>query len=146
MTVYVTQANRDRDHEALVKLAKRSRYISAFGNIMFSSPAAYEKGWIRKAVVAETDEIVGFTCVRHKTRQPETVLYFIMVKPEAQGRGVGRELMADLEEQTPHERIALKVEKDNSGAIAFYERLGYVVESTNEYGGRGVLMAKRIVR
>mgnify|MGYP006272337213 CR=1 FL=1 len=142
--IIVQQADRALHHKALVAMAKTSTYISSFGSPMFSGDAAYDKGWVRMAVNAETDEILGFTCVRHKTRSPETMLYFIIVDPDKEGRGIGQRLMADLEEQTPHRRIALKVMKDNERAIEFYRKLGYVVESEDEYKGEGLLMAKEL--
>ncbi len=136
------------DHPALVKLCKTSKYTKDFSNQqMFSSEDAYQKGWIRLIYAEDTKEPpLGFTCVRHKSRSPETMLYFIVVEPDVQGLGIGRLLMQDLEKQTPHPRIALKVEKDNKEAIVVYSRLGYCVESLNEYNGKGQLMAKAIVK
>lgn len=119
--------------------------------MMFSGEDAYKKGWIRIAQWAMGEsggakyhlgDIAGFYCVRHKKRSPETMLYFLMVDPRFEGQGIGRILMGSLEEHTPHNRIALKVEKENEGAIAFYKKLGYVVESDEAYGGKGLLMAK----
>ena len=134
------------DHKELVKLAKKSKYTSDFSNRMFSGELHYSKGWIRKAVNRDTGEIVGLTSFRNKSKQPETMLYFIIIHPDAQGWGVGKKLMADLEEQSPHPRVALKVEKENAKAVAFYERLGYVVEGRNEYNGKGLLMAKALIK
>ncbi len=124
-SVKIRQAVKAQDHDTLVKIARKSCYISAFGSIMFSSDQAYEKGWIRLAEDADGN-ILGFTCVRHKSRTPETMLYFIMIDPEVESQGVGQALMRDLETQTPHRPYALKVELRNERAIAFYERLGYV--------------------
>ena len=143
MTIVVRTADKAEHHKELVRLAKKSKYISAFGSQMFSGDAAYDKGWIRVAQTPQMD-VVGFTCVRHKTRSPETMLYFIMVDPDSEGLGVGRALMKDLEEQTPHPRIALKVMKDNERAVEFYRKLGYAVESEDEYKGEGLLMAKEL--
>lgn len=140
----IEQADRSLDHDIINKIGKQTSYCKDFGSIMFSPPGAYIKGWIRVARVAVSGAIVGFTCVRHKVRAPETMLYFIAVVKDCHGEGIGRDLMADLEKQTPHNRIALKVEKANKHAIAFYKRLGYIVESTTEYGGEGILMAKQL--
>ncbi len=140
----IEQANRDLNHNTIQKIGKQTSYCKDFGSIMFSSEESYLKGWIRVAKIAVSGAIAGFTCVRHKVRSPETMLYFISVAEFAQGEGIGKALMADLEEQTPYKRIALKVEKVNGHAIAFYTRLGYTTESTNEYGGKGILMAKQL--
>lgn len=140
----VEAANRDRDHNELVKLAKSSKYISAFSSIMFSSEDAYRKGWIRVAR-DECGELLGFTCVRHKVRTPETMLYFVMVDPAFEGSGVGQMLMADLERESPHERIALKVMNDNVRAIALYKKLGYI-EAGPAYDGEGTVMVKELKR
>lgn len=115
------------EHAELVRLARTSPYTRDFSNrMMFSSDAAYERGWIR---VADDDEaIVGFTCVRHKVRSPVTVLYFIVVNPEKRGGGIGTALMEDLEFQAEahgHRWISLNVAKDNEAAIYMYEKFGY---------------------
>lgn len=141
MTITIRPAVRDRDHKRLCELAKQSRYISAFSAPMFSGDAPYEKGWIQ--VAEEDGVVVGFTCVRHKARSPTTMLYYIMVSKDAEGTGVGYALMRDLEEQTPHPAIELKVEKDNERAIKFYLRLGYVVVD-DAYNGRGFLLRKEL--
>lgn len=125
-------------------MSKKDKNISSFSSMMFSSQSAYDKGWIRIALA--DGEVVGFTCVRHKSRAPETMLYFVMVDPDRTGRGVGKRLMADLEEQTPHPTIALKVMKSNERAIRMYEKLGYRVTSDDEYSGRGLMMKKGVER
>ncbi len=113
-----------RDHKAILAIAKRWKVLSAFGHQMFSGPAAYDKGWVR--VFEDGGTIVGFTCVRHKVRDPETSLYFIGVDPDCQRTGIGFLLLRDLKEQSPHRRIVLSVTKDNESAIPFYEKHGFV--------------------
>lgn len=120
------------DHGALVRIARTSPYTKDFSNaVMFSSPAAYAKGWIRMAI-AETEtldvpsSIVGFYCVRHKSRSPETMLYFITVLPEVRTQFVGKLLMDDMKRQSPSRHIALNVMKDNR-AVAFYLREGFLI-------------------
>ncbi len=144
MIFSIEPANRNTEHDIINKIGKQTSYCKDFGSIMFSSEGAYIKGWIRVAKIAVSGAIAGFTCVRHKVRAPETMLYFIAVVKDCNGEGIGKALMADLEKQTPHNRIALKVEKTNEHAIAFYTRLGYITESINEYGGKGILMAKQL--
>lgn len=136
------QAEYDKDHKTLCALAKKSKYISSFSSIMFSSPEAYAKGWIR--LVENGDgTVLGFTCVRHKKRAPETMLYFLMIDPELRRSGLGRMLMDDLEDQTPHPIVTLKVMNDNPGAIAFYRELMYQ-EVGPCYDGKGIQMSKQV--
>lgn len=134
------RAARLDEHKALVKLAKTGFHTRDFSNaVMFSSPAAYEKGWIR--VAEEEGVLLGYTCVRHKIRAPETVLYFITVAPLAKRRGVGRMLLEDLQQHSPHRRCVLNVANDNPEALAFYPRLGFKIIGT-ALDGHGVQFAK----
>ena len=124
------------EHKKILKLTRQHKSLSAFGHSMFSGPAAYKKGWIR---VLESDSskkksLLGFTCVRHKVRQPETSLYFIGVSEGARRQGAGRALIEDIKAQSPHRRIALNVTKDNGAAIAFYEKLGFRCEAESLEG------------
>lgn len=121
--IYIRPA-RMAEHQELCRIARTSKHTSSFSHRFFSAGEAYEKGWIR---VAEVDgKVVGYTCVRHRKVRPlETVLHFVTVLPEFRSRGVGEALMLDLFDQTPHGVVALNVNKQNTRAIAFYERLGF---------------------
>lgn len=113
------------DHKDILQVAKISKYTKDFSNqVMFSSEAAYEKGWINKALIDESGPIIGFTCVRHKVREPKTMLYFIGVLPEFGGMGIGRSLLDFAMASSPHKTMELNVMKDNE-ALKFYERLGF---------------------
>ncbi len=113
------------DHKAILQVAKQSKYTKDFSNqVMFSSEAAYAKGWIR--VFEQDGKIVGFTCVREKVRQPEVVLYFIGIDEGAKGLGIGRRLIQDIMDRTKHRCMTLNVSKDNS-AKQFYDKLGFSV-------------------
>jgi len=127
------------EHKAIMAVAKQSPYTRDFSNHMFSGEAAYEKGWIRVAVVG--GRIVGFTCVRHKVRAPETSLYFIGVDSEFHGRNVGTALLHDLMQQCPWPRIVLNVMKENEQALRFYDRHGFKVEGES-LKGKGVALSK----
>ncbi|YP_009966446.1 acetyltransferase [Pseudomonas phage vB_PaeS_PAO1_Ab19] len=139
MTAIVRRATLD-EHKAILQVAKQSKYTKDFSNqVMFSSPAAYEKGWI---CVAELDgEIRGFYCIREKVRSPETVLYFIGVDQEAKGRGLGKQLIEHIMASTRHRRLALNVNKQNEEAQAFYQRLGFQVAGES-LGGQGLALFK----
>lgn len=129
-----------KDHKALCTMARKSVYISSYSSFMFSSSEAYAKGWIR--IAEEDGKILGFTCVRHKVRSPETILYFIMVDPDAEQRkGIGTALLEDLYQHCPHKRLVLKVMKKNVQALNFYEKLGYKVEC-EAYNGEGLQLSR----
>lgn len=119
------------DHVGLLKIAKTSPYTRDFGNrLMFSSDAAYDKGWIWLASqqLPDTGEhVLGFTCVREKTRVDEVMLYFIVVDQTVRSMGLGEKLLRGLEERTTRSRVALNLLKENERAGQFYKRLGYKV-------------------
>lgn len=132
----IEPADRAMDHSPLCTLARKSTFTRDFSAMWFSGREAYEKGWIRVARVAasdphcplDEDEIAGFTCVRHRKRQPLlTTLYFIGVDPRMRGRGVGKMLLDDMHESSPHSTFELKVSHDNPDALRFYQREGYLV-------------------
>jgi ribosomal protein S18 acetylase RimI-like enzyme len=81
-------------------------------------------------------KIVGFTCVRHKVRQPKTMLYYIIIAPDARRLGVGKVLLDDLIQQSPHRCIELSCLKDNAEALAFYAKHGFV-QSGESLKGKG---------
>jgi GNAT superfamily N-acetyltransferase len=57
----------------------------------------------------------------------------LVVAPDAEGRGVGRVLMAAAEDWSRgqgHRLLALNVGGDNHRARALYERLGYLTDTT----------------
>ena len=113
------------DHKELVAIAKTSPYTKDFSNaLMFSSQAAYDKGWIMKASL--DGGVVGLTCVRHK-RNGVTMLYFVTVRPEHRSYGIGEKLLRWVMMRGPHDRMQLNVMKDNAKAVAFYLRLGFAV-------------------
>ena len=125
MTYHIRRAAMG-DHAAICAIAKTSQYTRDFSNrLMFSSDAAYEKGWI---MVAEQRgcQLLGFTCVRHKVREPVTMLYFITVHPDHRGRSIGERLLRRVMEYGPHDRMKLNVMKENR-AVNFYKRLGFVI-------------------
>ena len=142
---------RHSEHRAVLALAKTSKYTRDFGNMMFSSEDAYNKGWIVVAepfmgaqrIFPEVPRPWGFYCVRHKVREPATSLYFITVHPDVRFSNlkIGTKLLQHMVRTTPHRRIQLNVMKDNDSAIKFYLRHGFVIAGD---GLRG--QAHRMVR
>lgn len=112
-------------HKEIMGIAKQSKYTRDFSNHMFSNEEAYKKKWIT-VIHDENAKIIAFMCVRHKTRQPATSLYFIGVDEAYKGLGLGTKLIEHLKDECPHNCIQLNVMKDNS-AGKFYEGLGFKV-------------------
>jgi ribosomal protein S18 acetylase RimI-like enzyme len=129
------------DHAALVKLAAKSKYTKSFSSMMFSNEGIYAKGWI--TLVEAEGNPVGLLCVRHKVRSPKSIIYFMVTHPDYRGQGIGKLMMDDLEEKTPHKTIELSVMNDNPGGRAFWERMGF--EPVGEaYKGKGTQMEKQL--
>lgn len=124
------------DHKSILAIAKESPYSRDFSSIMFSSEAAYKKGWI---IVAECEEngIVGFVCVRHKVQKPETTLYFLHVSKQHRRKGIGRQLLRRVLHESPHRKIVIGVMKDNEEGVEFWSREGFRVVSEDRYNGAG---------
>ena len=131
------------DHDNLVKLAKTSKYTKDFSNaVMFSSPAAYAKGWI-KLVENERREVLALSCVRHKSREPKTMLYFLVVAEECRGKNIASQLLDTVMASSPHKIMQLNVMKDNE-ALKFYQKLGFAIVG-EAMGGTAYALEKEYV-
>ena len=138
MRVEIRAAQQD-EHAAVMQVARQSPYTRDFSNHIFSGETAYAKGWIRVAMHQE--RIVGFTCVRHKVREPSTSLYFIGVDSEFRDKGIGSQLLEDLMQQCPNPCIAVNVMNENEGALRFYARHGFNSQG-EALKGKGVHLTK----
>ncbi len=66
-------------------------------------------------------------------------VYYVAVHPSYQRQGIGRELMAAVEERLTRlgcPKINLQVRASNQGAAAFYQKLGYDIEERISMGKR----------
>lgn len=85
------------------------------------------------------DEVLGFLHAfeRRCLEKPATlVVQAIAVSPMTQGLGLGKKLMAEVEQQARDRRmegVSLSSRIDRSGAHAFYERLGYERTATSHF-------------
>lgn len=141
----------DRDLEDLVTLEEASFSADRLSRRRFQH-------WIRASnrvflVVEDAQRVLAYGLVfLHKgTRLAR--LYSIAVSREARGKGIGRELLLALEKGAVEKgRLAMRLEvaKENRGAIALYESMGY--RSFGEYHdyytdhGDALRMQKRIRR
>ena len=111
----------------------------------------YERDTHRLAVATDGDEIVGFTYLG-PTVEPDTgMLCAIHVDPDAQGRGIGRALMADALETLAARgwrHAVLWVLADNAHARRFYERGGWAADGgvREEYIGSALVKQVRYAR
>lgn len=86
-------------------------------------------------VYEEAGEVAGFYKISRRPGRAHHVAYLgkFAVSPTFHGRGIGRKMLSDVIESMVAEgvkRIELIVESDNTGAVAFYERLGFEIEGT----------------
>lgn len=83
-------------------------------------------------------EITGMAFVSQVDAET-SMLHQLYVRPSAQGQGVGKKLLIEVEACFPDVRkIRLEVEAANERAVAFYEREGFrQVDTTPDCGVRG---------
>ena len=90
-------------------------------------------------VACAGDEIVGYIYASFVLDEAE--IGNICVLPELRGQGVGRKLMEELLNilrSVEVTRVFLEVESDNEGAIALYEKCGFVrYNERKDYYGKG---------
>ena len=94
-------------------------------------------------IVAEVDEVAGLAAELHAYRSELNVFRHVLgdltvaVHPDAQGRGIGRQLFARLLDEVTHRhrditRIELVTQESNERALRLYESLGFVREGRME--------------
>jgi hypothetical protein len=90
-------------------------------------------------LVAEIDsEIVGTAMAGYDGHRGW--VYYVTVNPRQQRKGIGAALMHQVEDELAKigcSKLNLQVRSSNQGVVAFYKKLGYIVEDR-------VSMAKRL--
>lgn len=93
--------------------------------------------------------VVGSSLLLVRAGSRRARLYSIAVHPDARGRGLGRQLLADAEacaQARGCTTLALEVRADNAAALALYRGAGYRVERLlagyYEDGGDGVRLGR----
>ncbi len=88
-------------------------------------------------VAVEGSEVVGSAMAGYDGHRGW--VYYVAVKPDSRGRGIGTSLMERAEAELVGvgcTKINLQVRERNQGVIDFYERLGYSVEPNVSMGKR----------
>lgn len=112
----------------------------------FAQPFRFSRAAMRRIVgepntatwIAEDEDgMAGFGVVEWFASRAGRTAYIqtIEVLPEKRARGVGRELLAHIEESAREAgapAIGLHVDAENAGAIRLYERQGYACEGRRE--------------
>ena len=85
----------------------------------------------------EGGRIVG--CAIGDRQGDQSRVINICVDPDARRRGIGTELLAQIEQHLPHGDIILMVEETNADARRLYQRAGFTAVGTGrDYYGRGL--------
>ncbi len=85
----------------------------------------------------EKDTVIGSVMAGYDGHRG--AIYYLSISPEHQGSGCGRQLMSHCEAyliELGCPKINLFVRKDNEQASAFYEGLGYTLETSLAFGKR----------
>ena len=120
--------------------------LYAIEELCFQPPYRFGRRYMRQLVqsrntaawIAEEDgQMAGFAIVDWSLEEEEIQAYIqtIEVKPEARGRGIGRQLLSRVEDSAVgvHAvKIGLHVDATNEGAIRLYEATGYFVVGREE--------------
>ena len=91
--------------------------------------AAFETNTAGERVLVAEDagRIVGFVSLY----EPESFVHHLFVHPDAQGRGIGRALLAEAV-RLAGGRASLKCQTRNSRSMAFYRNLGWTEDESGE--------------
>jgi len=131
--------------------------LYAIEELCFEPADRFGRGYMQQLVrssntatwIAENDgQMAGFAIAEWRERKKRITAYIqtIEVSPESRGQGVGRELLARVEDSSRAANAALiwlHVDAANTAAIRLYEGHGYSCEGRQENfypGGRSALI------
>lgn len=133
-----------------VVCAAYSKWIPVIGREPLPMRADYEKALHDHQidVVVEEGEVVGL--IETMQRGDHIWIENVAVVPEAQGRGIGRRLLAHAERKAT-EAGCFEARLLTNGAfetnVSLYRRLGYVVDRQEDFmNGTTVYMSKKLPR
>jgi ribosomal-protein-alanine N-acetyltransferase len=94
------------------------------------------QGGGRWPVGPEGGRIVG--CAIGDRKGDQSRIINICVDPDTRRRGIGTQLLAQIEQLLPHGNLILMVEETNADARRLYQRAGFIAVGTGrDYYGRG---------
>jgi ribosomal protein S18 acetylase RimI-like enzyme len=149
VSFYIRTAS-DRDLPAVQKLLgvcwhatydgiygrERVSAITAEWHSIASLKARLEKPYSEFIVAEGPDGIAGMAYAS-QSDPAFAALYQLYIVPKAQGRGLGAEMLAEIEAAFPDAKvIRLEVEAANEKAVRFYERNGFETVSRTENCGK----------
>ena len=130
----------EADYDEVARVWTRSFFSNGFAPAPFDETLAELRGRIPEEVAngwhlyAADDDGVMAAMLAFRTR--DNFLSQIFVAPEYQRRGVGKMLMAFVQQHLPDE-ILLRTDARNARAIAWYTREGFVRENEEMQDGWG---------
>lgn len=126
-----------RDTRALTRLDRRCfQPIDRFGWYEFLGLCVWPGVIALKAV--DQERIVGFVAGDPRRHEGHTIIVTIGVDPDWRRRGVGEQLLREVEARSALPRLQLMVRVSNLPALALYRKLGYaIVETWARYYGDG---------
>jgi ribosomal protein S18 acetylase RimI-like enzyme len=149
MSIYIRTAS-ERDLPAVQKLlgicwhatydgiygAERVSAITADWHSMANLKARLAKPYSEFIVAEGSAGIVGMAYAS-QSEPAFAVLHQLYVLPQAQGQGLGGEMLSEIEAAFPDAKaIRLEVEAANEKAVRFYERSGFETVSRTENCGK----------
>jgi ribosomal-protein-alanine N-acetyltransferase len=118
-----------RDVRALVQLDRRSfKPIDAYAWYEFLSLCVWRGTIALKALHA--DRIVGFIAGDPRRQDGHTIIVTIAVDPDYQRRGIGEQLLREVEARSALPRLQLMVRTSNLPALKLYRKLNYTIVET----------------
>jgi putative acetyltransferase len=126
----------------LVNDPEISRYLELIPPVPFETTGAFWKYGLERGVllwsIKNREEIIGCSGLlpeRPGTKLSHTTAFFLYIKPEYWGRGIGKRVIQHLEDEA-RERGYLRMEclvaATNLRAIRLYENLGYEREGSKK--------------
>ncbi len=155
--VKIVQATTDNIHDiqSIAQIAWPNTYaqilsaeqIQYMMNLMYSTESLHKQFEDNHHffLALLNDEFVGYMAIEHHSDDSQrTKIHKAYILPSAQGMGIGRaffDLATEEALKSGDNAIYLNVNKQNAGAIAFYEKYGIlkVQEKVNEIGNGYVM-------
>lgn len=118
--------NEEKNACALIMLPSTFSFQSLLMDIRFALQVAGSLNIIRKASNKEAD------VKKHHPRSPFLHLWFIGVKKQHQGKGLGTQLIREIEANN-HQQLPIYLETSTERNVPFYQKLGFQSYHQNTY-------------